>query len=83
LEGIEQKHNGKFILAVGEVTGYSHQLLCPQMTITNAKRNFIDLLQEAELVHQQHKILRLIGKFAQVQEREIDHFSQTIKKVVD
>lgn len=84
VEGKEQKNDGKFVLAIGEATGHSHQLICEAMTIKKGKRNFIELEQEAMLVHQQHKTLKISkGKYAQVQEREVDHFSQTIKIVVD
>lgn len=84
IEGKEAEHNGNFILAIGEATGHSHQLFCEQMQIFKAKRNFLKLEQEAMLVHQQHKPLKLQkGKYAQVQEREVDHFSGAVRKVVD
>ena len=85
IEGKEVKTNGKFVLAIGEATGHTHQILCEPklMKITrNDRRNFVDV-QEAELVHQQHKRLKLSGKYAQVQEREIDHFSGVVRNVVD
>ena len=86
LEGKEIKHDGKFVLALGTATGHSHQILCsPEiMKITNnGKRNFIGLNQEAKLVHQQHKPIKLNKKYAQVQEREKDHFSGATRIVVD
>src|SRR3990167_3792517 len=76
IEGKSIKHDGKFVVAIGEATGHSHQLLCePSATILKGKRNFFEIEQEAELIHQQHKTLKVQkGKYAQIQEREMDNF---------
>ena len=72
------------MVALGEATGHSHTLLCEAMEIRKNKGRNMVSLQEAEIVHQQHKKLKLNGKFAQVQEREVDHFADgTVRKVVD
>lgn len=77
------KHNGKFILALGEATGHSHQLICEKMVVKrDMGRNFIEV-SDASLTHQEHKLLKLNEKFAQVQEREVDHFLGAVRKVVD
>lgn len=85
IKGTPVQHNGKFTLALGEVTGHSHQLLArpEQMTVVKNKGRTLLSVENAELVHQQHKKLNLIGKYAQVQERELDHFSKTVRTVVD
>lgn len=85
-EGTGQKHDGSFTLATGEATGHSHQILCEpkSMQVLKKGRNFVELQQEAELIHQQHKALKIQkGKYVQVQEREIDHFSGAVRRVVD
>ena len=84
IEGEEVKHNGKYAVALGEATGHSHTLLCETMEIRKNKGRNMVILQEVEIVHQQHKKLKMSGKFAQVQEREADHFADgVIRKVVD
>lgn len=84
VKGEEVEQKGEYVVAVGEATGHSHTLLCEAMTIKKDKRNFAVLEQEAEIIHQQHKKLKIEkGQYAQVQEREVDHFSNTVRKVVD
>ena len=85
IKGEKVKHKGKYVVALGEATGHSHTLLCKAMEIRNdGGRNQIYLEQEAELVHQQHKPLKMMkGRYVQIQEREIDHFSGAVRKVVD
>jgi|SRR3972149_143711 len=84
ISGTIIEHNGRYIVALGEATGHSHTLLSDSMQIKRIDRNQIMLLEDAQIVHQQHKPLMLKqGKYIQVQEREIDHFSGAVRKVVD
>ena len=74
----------KFILAYGEATGHNHQILADQINLFEGRRRYVGLEQEAELIHQQHNPIRIArGKYLQVQEREVDHFSKTVRKVMD
>ena len=83
IKGEKQNHNGTFVLAIGKATGHSHQILCEQMQIFRKDdRTFLEL-ENAELLHQQHKPLKLTGNYVQVQERELDNFTSAVRKVVD
>ena len=85
IDGIKQQHRGKYVLALGEATGHMHTLMADQMTILKkGNRNMIELQEEAQLVHQEHKPLNIFPqKYVQVQEREMDHFINVVRKVVD
>ena len=83
IKGKKVNDKNSYVLALGEATGHHHTIMSEQLLITKHKgRTFISGL-DAELVHQQHKPLHLNAKYVQVQEREIDHFAQIERKVID
>ena len=89
VEGTKKKHNGSVILAWGETTGHNHQLTVerPQdMQVYQINENewTIILSSEGTLTHPEHKTLKIApGTWRVGREREVDHFSQTTRKVID
>lgn len=86
------KHNGSYVLAKGEATGSIHKITVMdpiKMIIkqNKLKETMIAVLQQAEITHTyDHERLYTpeIMYYRQVQEREVDHFANSItKKVID
>lgn len=83
------KHKGfvkeKAVLALGEVTGHSHQILEPVLV----KKSKEGLAQEliidnpVELVHEEHETIMLpVGKAKVMVQRELDLIGQ-VRQVMD
>lgn len=75
-------------IAFGETTGHNHTVVS-QLSKTfleyeyNGNR-YLVLDTEATLTHPEHKTLTVFpGVYVQGQEREVDHFSKTTRKVID
>lgn len=87
VEGELQEHSGNFIVAVGESTGHNHQMLQSPQSMRVLKKGqtlSYELLKPTQIVHQEHKPFTIMeGKYVQVQEREVDHFQNVVRKVVD
>mgnify|MGYP001559871991 CR=1 FL=1 len=85
------EHNGSYITARGEATGSIHQLKVadPQkMKIMQDEKGntYIQLLDVAEHSHtSDHETIKVMpGIYKQINEREIDHFNDSVvRRVVD
>lgn len=81
------KHDGTHILALGEVTGHKHVITSATMTIVEdvpQKIKFIWLTEPATITHEEHHAIVLPpGKYMVGAEREVDHFSKTVRQVID
>ena len=90
IEGEIVKHEGSFVLGLGETTGHRHILTVekPKDLIIrkDSKGNYyFELLSEGKLTHEEHKTLIVPpGIYRKFQEEEVDHFAQSItRKVID
>jgi len=89
IEGKLQKHNGSFVLAEGETTGHYHIITVPKIEDMDVRKTSDDgfvltLREEGILTHPEHKKLVVPkGTYYVGKEREVDHFNQTIRKVID
>ena len=93
----EVKHNGKFVFGVGEASNHRHVITVekPQDLIigTDSKGNYyFQLKSVGKLLHTigdsfkvaDHKpIIIQPGIYKQVHEREVDIFSQVVRRVID
>ena len=82
-----KKSSGKVnILAEGEITGHHHRMIS-DVNVTvfeDTDSMYFKLDDEASLVHEEHKELKLAPAIYKVtKEREYDYFSKEIRKVVD
>ena len=87
-EGEIIKHNGSFILALGEATGHHHKITVmdvEDMEIRQTPMGYIlTLKKEGTLTHQEHGPLTIpIGIYFSGKEREFDWFSLKTRRVVD
>lgn len=91
IEGEEIKHDGSFILARGEATGSLHKIVIdrPEDLIIKKDtqgRMYFELKSAGKLTHtHDHETTTILpGKYVQVNEREMDHFANSIvRKVID
>ena len=90
LEGETIKHDGKFVLQEGETTGHKHVLTVPNFEDMDMRKMpdgslCFTIKTEGVLTHEDHKTLKITpGTYRIVQEREVDHFSESIvRKVID
>ena len=97
IDGEEIKHNGKFVFGVGEASNHFHTIVVdnPEDLIIKKDKNgdyYFELKSDGQLMHLEgesdkvadHKTIPIKkGIYKQVHEREIDIFSQTIRRVVD
>jgi hypothetical protein len=88
VSGEKIKHNGTFVLALGEVTGHYHRIevLNPDdLEIVKIEGGYIlTLRSEATITHQEHLPITLApGKYRSGHEREKDWFSLATRRVVD
>lgn len=86
------KHQGSYVLARGEATGSKHIITTEKkqkMKLVLGEDNnlYLSLTGEAKITHtHDHEILTTpkVGYYIQVQERELDHFAQSVvRKVQD
>jgi hypothetical protein len=90
IKGKTVKHDGTFILGLGETTGHRHVLTMekPQDLIIRKDGEgnyYFELKSEGKLTHEEHKTLTVKpGIYKRVQEQEVDHFQGSItRKVID
>lgn len=90
-------HGNKFIFAEGEASGHMHTIVVKDpknlVIVKDSFGNYyFDLREDAVLMHVEgdsmkvadHKTIPIKkGIYKQVHEREVDIFSQTIRKVID
>ena len=83
------KHNGSFILALGETTGHRHIITAERadtMTVHKLKdgRGVIMLTAPAKITHEEHEALETTETYyIQEYEREYDWFQKSVRKVQD
>ena len=87
-EGKLIKHDGSFILALGEATGHHHKIAVmdvADMEIRETAAGFILVLKsEGTLTHQEHGTLKIgAGTYRIGKEREYDWFSMATRRVID
>lgn len=89
VEGEVIKHNGSFVVALGEATGHHHRLTVKEpedLEIRRAAdgRMYFVLHKEGTLTHEEHApIVVPPGTYEQKQEREMDWFALETKRVID
>ena len=85
VKGEVVKHNGSFVLALGEQTGHKHVITCERMTIRqDAHGYYLSLDSEATLTHEEHQTITLPpGIYFQGHEREHDWFLNATRRIVD
>ena len=73
------------VLAFGEITNHSHQLIGQCQVMENKEgKKFFQAQEEVELTHQEHKTLKIEkGVFEVLTEREYEPFEQEIRQVMD
>lgn len=84
------EHNGSVVLALGEHTGHKHVISVPNvedMVIHKLQTGgwLIDLRAEGTVKHEQHGQITIApGKYRVYQEREVDHFQDSlVRQVID
>lgn len=89
-EGKIIKHNGSFVVGLGETTGHRHVLTVTHPEDLIIKQDikgdyYFELLSEGTLTHEEHKTLKVApGIYRKFQEEEVDHFAQSVtRKVLD
>ena len=90
IEGKVIKHDGSFVVGLGETTGHKHILTVsrPEDLIIrqDAKGDYyFELLSVGKLTHEEHKVIEVpAGIYHKFQEEEVDWFAQGIvRKVLD
>lgn len=83
---IEVKHKGEYVLAEGETTGHMHRLRSNDMKVYTDSfgERYLVMGEIGEVSHEEHKTLK-VGKgiYRVGKEREVDWFSQSVRKVID
>lgn len=77
---------GRRILAYGEVTGHSHQLIGTDTKFYDNGNGQIlcSVNGDAELVHQEHKIIPVpVGDYLVIKQRESDLITGIVREVLD
>lgn len=90
------KHNGDFTFGVGEAHNHNHRIVVdrPEDLIIRQDEHgyYFELLSDGKLLHTEgnsaktadHKTIPIKkGKYRQVHEREVDLFSQAVRRVQD
>lgn len=88
ITGEAVKHNGTFVLALGEATGHHHRIEVAHlndMQIVKTEGGYIlTLKKEGTITHQEHLSITLApGTYRTGHEREKDWFSMATRRVVD
>jgi len=82
-------HSGKYVLALGEVTGHKHVLTAPtkealEVKETPAQVVYMKLDVEAPLKHEEHKTVEVPSGFWKMTfEREHDYMKEETRQVID
>lgn len=88
IQGKEVKHSGSFVLAEGETTGHKHTIVAekPGDLVINQDKNgyYITLLSKGTITHEEHNTIHVEpGTYRMYNEREMDWFSKSVRKVID
>lgn len=86
-QGKQIEHKGNYTIAHGEATGSTHDVHSPSMIIKeDGEDRVIAFLKAGTITHtHDHETITFQPGtyYKQIQEREVDHFSQTTRKVID
>lgn len=89
-EGKIVKHEGSFVVGLGETTGHRHILTVEDPSDLVIRKNakgdyYFELKAEGTLTHEEHKMLKMPpGIYKKFQEEEVDWFAQGVtRKVID
>ena len=83
------KHNGSYVLALGEKTGHRHVVTVDAPSDMEIRRLhnaefLMTLFATATITHEEHlPIILAPGVYRVSKEREYDHFSHATRKVID
>lgn len=90
IEGDIVKHDGSFVVGLGETTGHRHVLTVEKPSDLVIRKDakgdyYFELKAEGTLTHEEHKTLRMPpGIYKKFQEEEVDWFNEGIsRKVID
>ncbi len=77
-----------FVVQEGETTGHKHVLVADPKdkvkVFTKGNVRYYTITMPGVIRHEEHKELVVSpGTYRQDQERELDHFSHTVRKVID
>ena len=71
------------ILAYGEVTGHKHQVIGRAVVLTDGTTQYVEVQEEAELVHEEHQKHQLEkGVYKVILQRELDLVGE-VRQVMD
>lgn len=88
-EGKIIKHTGSYVVAEGETTGHKHILQVKNPTNLEIYQDtfgntYFNLKEEGILTHEEHKELVVPkGIYKEIREREVDHFAEVTRTVID
>lgn len=78
------QHNGKFVLAEGEVTGHKHILSGDFRVLEDGEDRWVEVLSSVIATHEEHRTYEIpAGFYRQHQELEYSPFDKVIRKVQD
>lgn len=83
------KHNGSFVVELGEHSGHRHILTVERPADLEIRKDdkgnfYFHLKAAGTLSHDEHKTLTIApGIYRKSIEREVDHFSESIMRVQD
>lgn len=84
------KHDGSFVVGLGETTGHKHILTVSRpedLIIKQDKKGdyYFELLSTGKLTHEEHRTIEIpAGIYHKFQEEEVDHFAHSVtRKVLD
>lgn len=89
LKGELVKHNGSFVLALGEHTGHKHVITVPRLDDMEIFKTpeggyYMRLKTEGTITHEEHRPVKIApGTYKMVHEREFDYALGETRKVID
>lgn len=82
-------HKGSVVLALGEQTGHKHVITVPKIDDMEARKLpdggwILTLKTDGTVTHEEHgPVVIPAGVYRVDKEREVDHFAEVTRKVVD
>ena len=89
VNGEVKPHQGSFVLALGEKTLHRHVITVerPEQMVVRDIGNgqfILELVAPGTVTHEEHlPIILPPGTYRVGKEREVDHFSETVRRVID
>ncbi|MHB8118648.1 MAG: hypothetical protein ACYDHX_07985 [Methanothrix sp.] len=75
---------GDKILAYGEATGHKHQLLGNAIIFRETEQQFVEIVEPAKLIHEEHNEIELpVGLYQVIRQREFGPYDRVIRSVQD